>query len=113
MSTMTSPGAVMGRLEEIERDLADRSLDYETAASDFARLKRDWERRLAQCRIVATGGDADTRKANALLAAVAADSTYEDLMSAEGSFEGCKAVMKVLETRAMIGMAILRAQGRA
>jgi hypothetical protein len=112
MTALTDPGLVIGRLEEIETDLAKRQNDYETAAKDFARHKRDWEQKLASCRIVAKGGDADTRKANALLAAVASDEMYKNLKEAEGAFEGCKAVISVLNTRAMIGMAILRAQGR-
>jgi hypothetical protein len=108
-----NPGLVIGRLEEIEQDLAHRMLDYESAATDYAHAKRDWEKKLAQCQIVASGPNSETRRANALLAAVASDDTYENLKLAEGAFEGTKAVVKVLETRAMIGMAILRSQGRS
>lgn len=111
--TLASPGAVMGTLDEIERALAELQNEYEAAAHDRAVLARRWEKRLAQCRLTAEGNDADARKAAALIAAINEDSLYKDLAEAEGKFEGARAVMKVHETRALIGMAILKAQGRA
>jgi hypothetical protein len=106
------PAAVMARLTEIEQYLADRQNAYETAANQKARLVRDWEKRLASARIHAKGNDADARKAAALMTAIEADDLYDRLMTAEGTYEGCKAVVKVLEVRATVGMAILKAQGR-
>jgi hypothetical protein len=47
-----NPGLVIGRLEEIEQDLATRMIGYEEAATQFAFHKRDWEKKLAQCQIV-------------------------------------------------------------
>lgn len=113
MSTMTDPGRVLHTLEAISEDLAERQNEYEQAASDRARLVRDWERRLAAHVMTAKGSDAGARKAAALGAAIAQDDLYERLMDAEGRFEGCRAVIKVLETRSMIGLGILRSQGRS
>jgi hypothetical protein len=109
----TDAGAVLNTLEAISNDLAERQNEYEAAATDRARLIRDWERRLAAHTMSAKGHDAAARKAAALGAAIAQDDLYERLMDAEGRYEGCRAVIKVLETRSMIGMAILRSQGRS
>jgi hypothetical protein len=111
--TYDAPSPVIGGLEAIEHDLAERQNDYEEAAKDRARLVREWEHRLAVSLRTAQGGDANARKAAALVMAITQDDLYERLREAEGAFEGCKAVIKVLETRAMIGMALLRSQGRA
>jgi hypothetical protein len=111
--TLSHPGAVMARLAEIEQDLAERQNAYEDAASERVRLVRDWEKRLATARIHAKGSDAEARKAAALMTAIEADDLYDRLKAAEGTYEGCKAVVKVLEVRATVGMSILRAQGRS
>lgn len=111
--TLSHPAAVMARLAEIEDDLANRQNEYEEAASNKARLVRDWEKRLASARIHAKGSDAEARKAAALMTAIEKDDLYARLMAAEGTYEGCKAVVKVLEVRATVGMSILRAQGRS
>ena len=112
-ATMQHPGAVVAALEEIDRNLALQQNDYEAAASDRAKLVRRWEKRLAICLLKAKGGDAAARKASALIAAIEMDGLYEELMDAEGRFEGARASIKVSETRAMIGLGILRSQGRS
>jgi hypothetical protein len=103
----------MARLSEIENDLASRQGDYERAATDRARLMRDWERRLAICGTRSKGSSADVRKSAALVMAIEQDELFERLSDAEARFEALRAVIKVLETRSTIGMSILRAQGRA
>lgn len=112
-ATLQHPGAVLNALEQIEKSLAEQQNDYEQAASDRATLVRKWEKRLALCRLKAKGNDADARKAAALVMAIDQDDLYERLMDAEGRFEGCRASIKVSETRAMIGLGILRSQGRS
>lgn len=107
------PAAVIQRLADIEHDLAERMGDYEDAATAKARLVRDWEKRLAAARLNAKGSDAEGRKAAALMTAIEADDLYERLKAAEGAYEGCRAVVKVLEVRATVGMSILRAHGRS
>ena len=111
--THSHPGAVLGRLAEIENDLAERMNEYETAAGDRARLIRDWERRLAISTATAKGGDANARKQAALVMASAQDDLYDRLRDAEGAYAALHAVVRVLETRATVGMAILKSQGRA
>jgi hypothetical protein len=115
MSTLThdAPAAVIQRLSEIEQDLAIRQGDLEVAADDRARLVRDWEYRLAIAQKTAKGNDAGARKAAALVAAIEQDDLYERLQDAEGRWEALRAVVRVLEARSVIGMSILRSQGRA
>jgi tetrahydromethanopterin S-methyltransferase subunit G len=109
---LDSPAAVMGRLSEIEDDMATRQVEYEQAAGARARLIRDWERRLAICMRQAPGTNAEMRKANALIQASELDDLHDRLTEAEAAFEALRVVMKVLSDRSMIGMAVLRAQGR-
>lgn len=111
--THDSPHIVQKTLADIEADLAKRANDYSDAARDRAKFTRDWEKRLAIHQRTAKGANADTRKANALSAAIEQDDLFEDLKDAEARFEALRVVTKVMETRAMIGMAILRSQGRA
>ena len=112
-ATMDAPQTVMGRLAEIENDLAQRQNDYEQAADDRARLIRDWEKRLAMHQRTAHGANSEVRKATALVAAIEQDDLYERLSDAEARFDALRVVVRVLETRATIGMSILRSQGRA
>jgi hypothetical protein len=108
----STPAAVMGRLAEIENDLAERQNQYESAAEDRARLTRDWDKRLAIHQKTAKGPNSETRKATALVAAIEQDDTYEKLTDAEARYDALRVVTRTLETRATIGQSILRAQGR-
>jgi hypothetical protein len=110
---MDNPHTVAGRLQEIERDLAERQNHYEEAAGDKARLVRDWDYRLALCMARAKGSNEATRKASALVLAIEQDDLYERLKDAEARFEALRAVVGTLEKRLMIGLGILRSQGRA
>jgi hypothetical protein len=107
-----SPGRVIGGLDDIANDMAERMNEYEAAASSRARLSRDWDKRMAICIRRADGSNAEVRKANALVHAIEMDDLYDRLTASEAQFEALKVVMKVLADRSMIGMAILRAQGR-
>jgi hypothetical protein len=104
----------MGRLQDIERDLADRQNDWERAAGQQIRLKRDWELRFARAFVSQPSNlTVQERKANALIALAASeDSLYEDYIAAEGQAEGLKAVVNVLQTRATIGQSLLRSMTR-
>jgi hypothetical protein len=107
-----SPGRVIGGLDDIANDMAERMNPFEDAASRRARLTRDWDHRMAVCIRQATGPNAEVRKANALVRAIEMDDLYQQLTDAESDFEAQRVVLKVLSDRSMIGMAILRAQGR-
>lgn len=111
--SMDAPGRTMARLAAIEKDLAERQNEYETAAGDKTRLVRDWEHRLAIATATAKGGDANARKQAAVVMATAQDDLYSDLTDAESRYAAVHAAVRVLETRATIGMAILKSQGRA
>ncbi len=108
-----SPAAIQQRLEDIEADLAHRQNDYAKAAEDKHRVIRDYELRHARAFMAANGDTVNERKAQALIALAASDDgIYEAMKTAEGSYEGLRAAVKVLEQRAMIGMSLLRANSR-
>lgn len=102
---------IQRRLEEIEQDLAIRQADFEVAANEKHRLVRDFELRHARAYLAAAGATATEKKARALEALAASDDgIYEKLMDAEGRYEGLKAAIRTLETRASIGQSLLRSQ---
>lgn len=104
--SLDTPALVMARLEAIEQDLALRQMDLEQAALDWFRAKRDREKKWAEAYLEAEGTDG-ARRAQANIAAVEVGKEFE------AAWEGLKAVVRVLDTRAAIGMAILKAQGRS
>ena len=65
--------------------------------------------------IQAKGPNADHRNAAAFVTALETDegSLFDQLSDAEARYDACRVATKVDETRATIGMAILKAQGRA
>jgi hypothetical protein len=95
----------MGRLVEIENDLALRQGALEKAAWDWYRAKRDKEHDRAVAFIRAIGTVAE-RNATAEL------ETCMIGRDSEAEYESLRAVLRVLETRASIGQSILRAQSR-
>jgi hypothetical protein len=110
---MTEAAQVMATLEEIERDLAERQNEHEQVARDKTSLIRDWDYRLALHLARATGSDAHSRKAKALVAAIEQDDLYDRLKAAESSYAALQTVTKTIESRAMVAMAILKAHGRS
>jgi len=103
--TLSNPAAVLERLEVIENRLAELENDFEDAALKWFRAKRDREHEWARV-YVQTQGPAYLRKATA-------DGAVTDRgLEEEAQFEGKKAVVRMLETRASIGQSILRSQGR-
>jgi hypothetical protein len=104
--TLANPAAVRDRLEEIERDLALLQNDLEGAAFSWFRSKRDKEKERARV-FMQSEGSVEARKAQAELAT--AHLGADD----EARYEALRSVGRVLETRANIGMSLLRSQGRA
>jgi hypothetical protein len=96
----------MRRLAEIENDLAVRQGAYEAAALAWFHAKRDKEHKRAVAFMRATGTVAE-RSAQADLEASLFGKDEEAL------YEAIRAVVRVLETRSTIGMALLKSQGRA
>lgn len=103
---MDNPGLVMGRLNEIDKDLAARLNALEAAALAWFRVKRDKEHKRAVAFMKASGTVAERN-------AVAEIETAMLGAAEEAEWEALKAVVRVLETRASIGQSILRSQGRA
>jgi hypothetical protein len=102
---LSTPQQVQERLEQIDRDLAERQNSLEAAALEWFRAKREREREYAQAYIEATG-TVDERKSRAIQA------SYLTGLEAEARYEALKAVVRVLDTRGAIGMSLLRAQTR-
>lgn len=106
MSTLTDPGIVLHRLEQIETDLAVRQNTYEAAALAWFRAKREKEHARAVAFMKAQGTVAE-RQAQADI------ETARIGMEEEAEYEATRAVMRTLETRASIGQSVLRSQGRS
>lgn len=106
MSGLDSPHLIMARLAEIEDDLAKRQNLLESAAREWFKAKRDRERNAAQT-FLTTEGTVAERKAHADKAHATEGAEYE------AEYEALRAVCRVLETRATIGMALLKSHGRA
>lgn len=102
----------MSRLEELDRELAERQNDFEQAAENFYKEKREWEKQLAQAFVKADGKNQEERRSNALLALERDGDAYYRFVNAEARYEGQKAGFRVRETRASIGQSLLRSMGR-
>lgn len=103
--TLSHPAAIQERLEQIERDLAVRENALEAAALGWFRAKRDKEHQRALAFIQATGTVAERN-------ALADQKTALIGVAEEAEYEALRAVVRVLDTRATIGMALLKTQGR-
>lgn len=106
--TLSTPQAVQERLEAIENDLAQRQNLYESAALEWFKAQREITRLKAHALLNSDKESVTEKKADGDLAAYDVAGA-----SAEAEYEALKAAVKVLETRATIGMSILRSQGRA
>jgi hypothetical protein len=82
-------------------------MNHEQYAGDYYRAKRNWELSLAREFLEAEGKNRDEREAKALLKLMHHDD-YKKFVVAEANWEGSKAVMRVLETRASVGQSLLR-----
>jgi hypothetical protein len=107
-----SAGQVMTRLEELDKELQERQNEYEEAAENFYREKREWEKNLAQEFVKAGGKNQEERRSNALLALERDGDAYYRFVNAEARYEGQKAGFRVRETRASIGQSLLKSMAR-
>lgn len=103
-----SPAEVMATLTAIERDLANRQNAYESAARDWYQAQREIKRKAAHALLNSTRSSVAEKRAEADEAAYDVESSAR-----EAEYEALKAVIRVLEQRSMICMAILKSQGRA
>jgi hypothetical protein len=105
---MDSPAVVMHRLSSIERDLAERQNSYERAAGNWYAAQREIKKAHAIALLSSQKPSVTAQKAEADLASLACDG-----VEYEAEYESLKAVIRVLETRAMICTSILKAHGRS
>jgi hypothetical protein len=106
VSELSHPAAIQAKLEAIETEMAERQNFLEAAALDHWRSKREKEKARAEEFLKAEG-------TVAVRAALADHATALIGMEYEARWEGLKAVMRTLDTRAAIGMSLLRSQGRS
>lgn len=104
-ATMERPATITERLEAIETDLSERERELHDAAMEWFKAKRDREHDRAVAFLAAEGTVAKRE-------AIADRDTSHIGKEAEATYEAVRAVVRVLETRANIGMALLKAQGR-
>jgi hypothetical protein len=100
-----TPAQIEQRLQELEQDLAARQNLYEAAAEKWYRVLRDREHRHA-VEFMKAEGQITERKEKAK------QETALIGMVEEAEYEGLKAAIRVMEQRAMIGMALLKSAGR-
>lgn len=103
---MLTPAQIQERLEQIEQDLGARQNLYEQAAERWYRVLRDREHQHAVAFMSAEGNTTERREH-------AKRETALIGMVEEAEFNGLKAAISVMESRAMIGMALLKSAGRA
>jgi hypothetical protein len=106
---MLEPAQIIERLETIERELADKQPDFEKYAESWTRAKREQELAWARAYTLAAG----TTKNVTDRKAAAIEASAMQCMDDEARYVGLKGVIDVLQTRSMIGMALLKAHGRA
>ena len=104
--TLSTPVEVQTRLEGIDTDLAELQNRMEDAAYRHFIAKREKEKAKATAFLTAKGSIAARN-------AIADVETATDGMEAEAQWESLRAKGRVLETRAMIGSALLKSQGRS
>lgn len=103
---MMTPAQIQDRLESIEQDLGKRQNLYEEAAEKWYRILREREHTHAIEFMKGTGNTTERREHAKLASSLIG-------MSEEAEYEGLKAAIRVMEQRAMIGMALLKSAGRA
>ena len=91
--------------------------EFETSAFAFHRTKRDYEYAFGKKRLELREKNLSDEKKkpftstdldNATIVALYGDPSYKALVIAESTYEGCKAAIKVLEARSVIGTSLLR-----
>lgn len=100
-----SPQSVMTRLDEIDADLAARVATLERSGEAWFKAKRDKEKARATAFLSCEGTVAER-------SAHADAETATNGRDEEAEWEAVRAVVRVLETRANIGMALLKSYGR-
>lgn len=104
---MLTPAQIQLRLQEIEEDLGLRQNAYANASEKWHRALREREHRHAVEFMRAEGKTVTERKEQAR------ELTSLLGITEEAEYEGLKAAIRVMEVRATIGMALLKAAGRA
>lgn len=110
MPPLPDAGQIQSRLVEIDTDIQTRIPELEKAAEELFFSKRDFEVDEGKCFLAAEGTVAE-RHAKAAVALEGCES-FKNLKVAEGVYEGRKRALAALETRAAIGMSMLKVAAR-
>ncbi len=103
--SLNHPAGVIDRLEAIEGELATTQNEYEAAAREWFRMRRDRAHAEAQAYVRAEGTDTARRLAGK---AAGMEVGWEQ----EGRYDILKRKLQTLGDRATIGQSLLRAQSR-
>jgi hypothetical protein len=98
----------MARLAQIEKHLAELQNVYEEAAEKWYEAQREIKKAHALALLGSKKGSITEKKAEGDVAAYDVEGSESEAM-----YESVKGAIRVLETRASIGMSLLKAQGRA
>lgn len=104
---LSDPATLMARLEAVERDLAMRQNPFAASAKAWYDAKREVEKTKAKVLLTSDRTSITEKKAAGELAAYSIEGA-----ASEAEYEATKAVIRVLEQRAMVLMALLKAQVR-
>jgi len=98
-----TPAEIISRLEDIDDELQNRTLELEHAAMAWFQKKREREQLLATAFISAEGSVAERH--------ARADRDHATVGALEEArYEALKAVVRTLEARSAIGMSLLKVQ---
>jgi alkylhydroperoxidase/carboxymuconolactone decarboxylase family protein YurZ len=101
---------IIERLEQIEQDLGEVGPALHNAGEAWTRAKRDKEKKWAEAYMKASGGKASTPVTDKKAAGILASEHIG--VEAEARYVGLSKRADVLQTRAMIGMALLKSHDR-
>lgn len=107
VDALSDPAIVMHTLAAIENDLAIRQNNFEAAARGAYQYRREVERVKARELLTAADKTVAEKKARAELAAYDVEGVQY-----EQEYEALKSVIRVLEQRSMILMAVMKSQSR-
>lgn len=99
----------MATLEGIDRDLASRMPELEEAAQHVYKYRREYDLEQAKAFAAATGSP--TERKQEAIAVAGKSAVFAILAENEGIYEARKAAVHLLQTRSIIGCALLKANG--
>lgn len=111
--SLSDPGRVIRRIEDILKDLDERQGPFESAVADLAKREAHWELKLQRALIRADGSSDAKRKANALdKTVIDSPQDWELMVAKQAEVKATRAVVGLLEAQLSALQSVLRAQTR-